>query len=250
MSLKVKRILVSHAERNDESSPYAKLIKEQGLEFVYRNFVGTQGISVSEFRKQNVNPLDFTAVIFTGNQPIDHFFRLCKDLRVEMPPETKYFCVGETTAKYLQKYITIRKRKLFVAKKAMSDLMELFAKHADSKFVYPCGDAPRPDLTDFLDKTKYTYKVAKVYETVSLPLADLEPGSFQMVCFFAPSAVQAWKDSFPNYQPDGQLIATYGKNTAEAAESAGLTPDIAAPTPEALSMANAIELYLLKAKKP
>jgi uroporphyrinogen-III synthase len=250
MSVKVKRVLVSHPDPKDDSSPYAKLTREFGLEFVFRNFVDIQGLSTSEFRKQNVNPLDSSGVIFTGKQPIDHFFRLCKDLRVEMPPDTKYFCVGETTAMYLQKYIIIRKRKLFVAKKSITDLMELLGKHHDDKYIYPCGDSPRPDILQFLQTNAYQHKVARVFDTVSQTLNDLSLDKFQMICFFAPNTVQSILDSFPNFAQDHTpLVAVFGKNTAEVAEQASIRIDIMAPTPEAPSLTMAIENYLRAQKK-
>jgi len=141
MSKKIKSILVSHAEPPADQSPYAILEKELGMDVDFLSFVHIEEVSTPEFRKQNIHPLDFSAIIFTGKNAIDHFFRICTDLRVEMPPETKYFCVTDSTANYLQKHITIRKRKLYVGEKTPRDLLDLLKKHKSERFLYPTGES-------------------------------------------------------------------------------------------------------------
>jgi len=248
MSVRVKKVLVSHADPKDAKSPYAKLARDYKLDITFREFVEIKGERAPEFRKQNINPLDASAIIFTGKHPVDHFFRICKELRIEMPADMKYFCVSEATAKYLQKYITLRKRKLYVAKRAMSDLLELLKKHTKENYLYPSGDLPRPDLIEFLSKHEYNYRVAKIYETVTVDLKNMKPSGFDLICFFSPNTIQAMLENFPDYPTEQKLVAVFGKTTAKAAEDAGLRLDIQAPQPEAPSMTMAIENYL-KANK-
>lgn len=246
--MRFKKVLVSHAEPKDPKSPYFKLAREWKLDLTFQNFVHIEGETVSEFRKQNIVPTDFSAVIFTGKHPIDHFFRLCTDLRIEMPPDTRYFCVSEASAKYLHKYITIRKRKLYVAKRAMSDLIELISAKKDEKFLYPCGDMPRPDLIKYLEENKFDFQIARIYQTVSNDLKHLQPNKFDVLCFFSPNSIQALFENFPNFDQGDTLVAVFGKTTTKMAEKAGLRLDIKAPQPEAPSMTMALEKYLRETK--
>lgn len=248
MGASIKRVLITHAEPNSEESPYDGLVREWGLQVDFRNFVEIQGMSVNEFRKQNINPLDFSAIIFTGTHPIDHFFRLCTELRIEMPADMKYFCTSELAAKYLQKYIVIRKRKLYAGHRSMTDLLELLKKKPKETYLYPCGDQPRHDLLSFLDQKNYTYTVGKVYESVPCDLSDLQPPDYDLICFFSPKSINALFENFPNFEQGRTQVAVFGKTTTEAAEAAGLRIDIQVPTPELPSMAMAIEQHLRQSK--
>lgn len=242
----LKNVLVTHAMPNDENSPYHQLAKEWGLKFEFMNFVQVEGLPTPEFRKQNIQPLDYTGIIFTSKLAIDHYFRICKDLRIEMPAETKYFCVSEATAKYLQKYIIIRKRKLYVGEKTVEDLIPLVKKHNGEKFLFPSGEKARNELTDFMQAQKYDLKEAMVYQMATADLSKLAIENFDLLCFFSPNSIEALMKQFPDYQQDKTLIAVFGPSTAKAMEDAKLRIDIQAPTPENPSMTMAIDAYLRK----
>jgi uroporphyrinogen-III synthase len=242
----IKRILITHASPADENSPYHHLAKSRHLKIDFQSFVEIAGIATPEFRKQNIHPLEYTAVIFTSKHAVDHFFRICKDLRVEMPAECKYFCVSDATAKYLQKYIIIRKRRLYVGERSTADLIPIVKKHANEKFLYPCGDksTSQTDLTEFMHQNAYALKEAMVFHSVACDLSKLKLDSYDMICFFSPGTIQALKQGVPGFSQNGTLIAVFGKTTAKAAEVAGMRVDIEVPKPDMPSMTMAIEHYL------
>lgn len=248
MSKKIKTVLVSHAEPTSESSPYYTLAKEFGLDLDFLSFVHIEEVPTPEFRKQNINPLDFGGIIFTGKMAIDHFFRICAELRVEMPPDTKYFCVTESTANYLQKYITIRKRKLYVGEKSTRDLLDYIKKHKNERYLYPTGESSSATLTNFMDEHKVKYNLAMVYQTVPSDLTPVKEKRYDLVCFFSPIGITALYKSFPLFEQEDRRIAVFGDDTRKAAEEAGLKIDIVAPTPETPSMTMALEKYLRSQK--
>lgn len=245
-SIKVQSVLISQPKPVDENHPYFSLKDKYGLKMDFRKFIQIEGVSTEEFRKQGLNPLDFTAVILTSKVAIDNFFRILKDLKVEMPAETKYFCVSEGSAKYLQKYIQIRKRKLFVGERSSRDLLPLIKKHGKDNFLYPCSAIHTPTITDFLEAQGYEYAEAVMYNTVASDLSDLKSINYDMICFYSPSGIDSLFKNFPNFVKDNEntLIAVFGPTTSKAAVAAGLRVDIQAPMPNAPSMTAAIELYL------
>jgi len=242
----VKSILVSHASPTDENSPYHQLAKEWALEFVFQNFVEVEGISASEFRKQKINPLDYTAIIFTSKYAIDHYFNICKDLRIEMPPDMKYFCISQTVANYLQKYIIIRKRKLYVGEKTQEELLTLVKKHSKELFLFPSGDNSASDIT--FENSSINVKNATVFLVKPTDLAEIAGKSFDMICFFSPSSIDALYANFPEFKQNQTYIAVYGSATAKTALDQGLRIDIHVPQPDTPYMHIAIENYLKSQK--
>ncbi|MCB9231133.1 MAG: uroporphyrinogen-III synthase [Bacteroidia bacterium] len=245
----IKTVLISQPKPTDENSPYFKLAEKYKLELDFRKFIQIEGVSLNEFRKQNVNPLDFTAVIFTSRFAIDHYFRILKDLKVELPAEMKYFCVAEGTAKYLQKYITIRKRKLFVGERSISDLIVLMKKHMKDKYIFPCSSVHTPQLTDWMDENSINYSKAIIYNTVPSDLSDLEDKKYDLICFYSPAGVEALVKNFPEWKNHDTAVAAFGPTTTKAAQEAGLTVEIEAPKPNMPSMTAAIEHYLKNISK-
>ncbi|MCS7086118.1 MAG: uroporphyrinogen-III synthase [Bacteroidia bacterium] len=246
MPHEVRRLLITHAPPADESSsPYLILKKNWGVEVEYFNLFRIEGCSVHEFRKQNINPLVYKAVIFTSKHAVDHFFRLCKELRIEMPAETKYFCATDVISKYLHKYIVIRKRKLFVAQNGIKDLLDLIKKHNKETFFFPGGpETSRSDVCDYMEKANYKYKVGVVYQTVAEDLSKLRDKRYDMVCFFSSAGVETFKSRLPDFDFSRTLVGVFGANSEQAALAAGMRVDVPAPRPEAPSMTNAIELFL------
>jgi uroporphyrinogen-III synthase len=244
---KVESILVTQPRPTDERSPYFELAEQYGLRIDFRPFIEIQGIAFRDFRKQKVNILEHTAVIFTSRNAVDHFFRLCKEARIEMPAEMKYFCVSEQTSHYLQKYIQIRKRKIFTGKKTAADLLELIKKHKTEKFLFPCSDKRRRDIPEFMDTNDLHLTEAMIYETVSSDLSDLTDVFYDIICFYSPTGIKSLFDNFPGYEQNKTRMAAFGPTTARAVVEAGLTLDIEAPMPNAPSMTGAIEIYIKKA---
>jgi uroporphyrinogen-III synthase len=244
---KVESILITQARPTDEKSPYFELSRKYNIKIDFRVFIEIVGVSFKDFRKQKVNILDHTAVIFTSRNAVDHFFRICKEARIEMPAEMKYFCVTEQTALYLQKYIVIRKRKIFHGEKTAAELLELIKKHKTEKFLFPCSDKRRNDIPEFMGTNELHLTEAVMYETVSSDLSDLENVFYDIIAFFSPSGIKSLYDNFPDYKQNKTRMAAFGPTTAKAVTDAGLILDIQAPLPNAPSMTGALELYVKKA---
>lgn len=243
----VKSILVSQPEPNDENSPYFKLADKYGLKVDFRQFIQVDPVNVKEFRKQKIDVLNHTAVIFTSRNAVDHFFSICKELKIEMPADMKYFCISEQTANYLQKYIIIRKRKIFTGHRTAVDLLEILKKHKNEKYLFPCSDIRKDDIPEFLKDNGYNYSEAIIYRTVASDLSDLENVYYDILAFFSPSGINSLLVNFPDFKQNNTRIAAFGPTTAKAVKEAGLLLDIEAPLPNAPSMTGAIELYIKKA---
>lgn len=243
---KIKSILISQPKPTEENSPYFALAKKHSLRIEFRKFIQIQGISSDEFRKQNVNPLAYTAVIFTSKYAIDNYFRILKDLKIELPPDMKYFCVSEATAKYLQKYIVIRKRKLFIGEKTAKDLQPMIKKQGTEKYLFPCSSIHTPDITDFLSSNGLSYTEAIIYNTVPSDVRDVKLDQFDLLCFFSPSGIDSLFINFPEFIQGDTAIGVFGPTTARAAREKGLRVDIEAPAPNMPSMTAAIENFILK----
>ncbi len=241
----VKSILISQPAPSDLSnSPYSRIAERWGIQIDFRKFIQVEGVSINEFRKQGVNPLDFSAIIMSSKVAVDHFFRFIEEMRIEMPPATRYFCVGESTAKYLQKYIVIRKRKLHVGERRLMDLMPLVQKYKKEKFLFPCSDVTRNQLTGEMENLGIDVTESVMYRTVASDLSDLRDIYYDMICFYSPSGIQSLYKNFPDFEQNQTRIAVFGRTTKEEAEKAGLRLDLIAPQPNQPSMTAAIETYL------
>jgi len=244
---KVTSLLVSQSRPADENSPYYELAKKYNIKVDFRPFIQIDGVSYKEFRKQKINILDFTAVIFTSRNAIDHFFRICNEGRVEVPATMKYFCISEQTANYLQKYIVIRKRKIFTGTKTATELIELMRKHKKEKFLYPCSDVRKNEIPEFADTEEFSFTEATMYQTGSADLSDLEDVYYDIIAFFSPSGIKSLYDNFPDFKQNSTRIAAFGPTTAKAVTDAGLFLDIQAPLPNAPSMTGALDVYIRQA---
>ena len=245
--MNVKKILVSQPKPTSDKSPYFDLERKYGVEVVFRPFIKVEGLSSKEFRQSKINVPDYSAIILTARTAIDHFFRLCKELRYNVPDTLKYFCVSETVAHYLQKYVIYRKRKIFYSETGlMEDLIPIIAKHHKETYLMPVSDVHN-DKAVVLDNNKVKYVKAVMYRTVS---NDFKPGEkldYDMLVFFTPAGIKSYTTNFPDYKERNVVIAAMGQTTLEAAEKAGIKVDVTV-TPEAPSMAGAIDLYLKKEK--
>lgn len=243
----VKNILVSQPEPADISnSPYHKLADKYGIQIDFRQFIKVDPVSAKDFRKQKIDILKHTAIIFTSRNAVDHFFNICKESKIEMPPDMKYFCISEQTANYLQKYIVVRKRKVFVGERTAQDILEMVKKHKNEKYLFPCSNIRKDDIPAFMNDNGYHFTEAIIYETVAADLSDLDDVSYDIVAFFSPSGINSLFVNFPEFKQNKTRIAVFGPTTAQAAKEAGLILDIEAPLPNAPSMTGALELYIKK----
>lgn len=242
---KVKKILISQPEPGNHKSPYYDIAKKYQVDIHFRPLIKVERVSTKEFRQQRIQILDFTAIIFTAKTAVDHFFSLCKELRVTVPETMKYFCVSETVALYLQKYIVYRKRKIFFSTTGkIEGLNNAFTKHAKEKFLFPVPEEIGTDLTQFLDEKKVNYTQSVMYRTVSVDFAKDEKLDYDMLILFSPFGVTALLKNFPDFEQGDVKFGCFGNATAEALEKEGMRVDCMAPQGEFRSMTAALEAFL------
>lgn len=247
--LKVKSILVSQPKPETEKSPYFDLAENCKVKVDFRPFIHVEGVPAKEFRLQKINLTDFDSVIFTSRNAVDHYFRIAEEMRFKISEEIKYFCISESTALYLQKYIVYRKRKIFYGQQTFADLISVIKKHKDGNFLLPSADILSKNIPELLDANHIKYAVATLYRTVCSDLSDLSDIKYDVLAFFSPGGIKSLFQNFPKFKQEETRIAVFGPTTAEAAKEAGLRVDISAPQPEAPSMTKALELYIKKANK-
>lgn len=242
--MKVNKILVSQPKPTSDKSPYYDIAQKHGVQIQFRPFIKVEGLTAKEFRQSKISIPDYTAVIFTARTAIDHFFRLCEELRVSIPDTMKYFCTTESIALYLQKYIIYRKRKIFHGNTSkIDDLLPYLNKHSKEKFLYAVSNVHKED-SDVLDKNKINYTKAVMYRTVSNDFGPEEKFDYDMLLFFSPSGIDSLLKNFPDFKQDEIKIGCFGSTTAKAVRDAGLRLDLEAPTVKAQSMTAALDLFL------
>jgi uroporphyrinogen-III synthase len=247
--MKIKRILVSQPRPESEKSPYFDLAEKNNVKIDFQPFSHVEGVASKDFRKQRIDILAHTAVIFNSKTAIDHFFRLCGEIRIIVPDIMKYFCISESVAFYLQKYIIYRKRKIFFGAGTINDLVEIVNKHGDEKFLLPFSDLPHEELTELLDKHGIKYERAVLYHNVSCDLSDCKLINYDLLVFFSPSGIRSLIKNFPEFQQKEMRIGSFGTATAKAVLDAGLRLDLQAPRPEAPSMIMALDMYIREQNK-
>ncbi len=246
----VKSILISQP-KPEGKSPYLDLAERYRIKVDFRPFIQVEPIEGKDFRKSKVNIAEFSAVVFNSRHAIDHFFRVCEELRIKLSPETKFFCDSEAVALYLQKYTQYRKRKVFFGKGQLKSLLDLLLKHKEKEsFLFPCSDIRAPEIPEFLAAKGFKYAEAVIYRTVAADLSDLEDIFYDMIVFFSPAGVRSLFINFPNFKQNNTRIAAFGNTTRSAVLEAGLRLDVEAPVlPDLPSMTSAIERYLRDVNK-
>ena len=244
----IKHILITQPRPETEKSPYFELARKYNISLEFHPFIRVEGISAKEFRKQKIEISNYTAVIFTSRNAIDHFFRMCEEMKVVVSQDTKYFCITESVALYLQKFILYRKRKVFYgADGTNKSMFDVINKHKENeKFLYPCSENQQDnEIVGWLKANNCGFATPFMYRTISNDVKDiLGNKSFDIICFFTPSGVKSLFDSFPEFSQNGTRLGAFGNNTYKAIEQAGLTIDIKAPQPQTPSMVAALEQYI------
>ena len=248
----IKKILVSQPRPTSEKSPYYDIANRFNVELIFRPFIKVEGITAKEFRAQKVNILDYTAIVFTSRHAIDHFFNMAKELRVTIPEDMKYFCVTETIALYIQKYVQYRKRKVFFGETGkIDDLVPSMVKHKNEKYLVPMSSVHNDDVANMLNAKNLKHTECVMYRTVSNDFTEDEVKDFDydMCVFFSPSGINAFEKTFGNTKNDSVVVATFGPSTTKSAHDAGLKVVIEAPSKEFPSMTAALKNYLEKQSK-
>lgn len=247
--MKVKTILVSQPEPKIENSPYFDLSEKQKVKIDFRPFIHVEGVPSKEIRQQKIDLNNYSAIILTSRNAVDHFFRVAEEMRFKVPDSMKYFCQSEAVAYYLQKYVVYRKRKIYVGKRNFADLSPLIKKYKDEKFLLPTTDKLKPEVPETLNGLNIDWKEAVFYKTVISNLSDLENVTYDILVFFSPSGIDSLFHNFPDFKQNDTKIAVFGNTTIKAVEEKGLRVDIAAPTPETPSMTMALQKYIEKTNK-
>jgi uroporphyrinogen-III synthase len=248
--MKVKNILISQPEPADiEKSPYGELQRKYNVNLHFFKFITIEGIEGKEFRKERINILKHSAVVFTSRQAVDHFFRICKEVRADVPETMKYFCTTESTALYLQRYIQFRKRKIFFSTTKGDELIKLIVKNRDENFLLPCTDINKGGMAEELESNGVKFTKATLYRTVPNDLSKIDLEDYDMLVFFSPNGVEAMKEGKPDFVQGKRVIAAFGPATCQAVLDAGYKLNIEAPSAEAPSMSMAIDQYLQVSNK-
>lgn len=246
--MKVKTILVSQPEPKMENSPYQTLVDRTKVKIDFRSFIHVEGVSSKEVREQKIDISQFTAIILTSRNSVDHFFRVAEEMRFKIPDSLKYFCQSEAVAFYLQKYVVYRKRKIYVGKRTFKELIPLIKKHKSETFLMPSSDKLQDEVPDQLDTLGVKWTSGTFFRTVISDLSDLADVKYDVLVFFSPSGIESLFQNFPDFKQEQTRIAVFGNTTMKTAEDMGLRIDIKAPTPESPSMTMAIENYIKEDK--
>jgi uroporphyrinogen-III synthase len=248
---KVRSILVSQPKPVEtEKNPYFDLAKKHNIQVNFRQFIKVEGLSAQDFRLQRIDILEHGAVILTSKLAVDHYFRICNEMRITVPEGMKYFCINEQTAYYLQKYIQYRKRKIFFGHGTILDLVDVIRKNKDEKFLLPASDASKEQIMDFLDEVKIAYTKAVFYKTVPADLSDVKSlADYDILVFFTPVGIKSLKQNFPGFKQGNTRIAAFGYASASMVKNLGFRLDLFAPNPQNPSMTGALDAYIKEANK-
>jgi uroporphyrinogen-III synthase len=249
--LKVKHILVSQPQPADlERNPYHELSKKHNIHITFRQFIRVEGLSAQEFRAQRIDILEHGAVILTSKLGVDHYFRICHEMRITVPETMKYFCINEQTAYYLQKYIQYRKRKIFFGHGTMIDLVDVIRKNRAEKFLLPVSDVHKEQIADFLEEVKISFTKAVFYKTVAADLTDMKSlAEFDMLVFFTPVGIKSLKQNFPSFRQGNTRIAAFGHTSAQTVKALGYRLDVFAPNAQNPSMSGALDAYIRESNR-
>ena len=244
--MKSKHILVSQPEPADvQKSPYANLVNKYKAKIDFIKFIKIDGVDASEVSQDHVKLNEYTAVIMTSRNAVDHYFRIAKEMRFNVPDDMKYFCVNEATALYLQHYIQFRKRKIFFGKQTFADLIEIMKKHKEETFFLPSSNiVTNEDYNEMMNEAGLNFKKSMLFRTVPADLHEVDIKKYDMLVFFSPAGIDSLKVNFPDFEQGEIIIGALGGSTAKAVTDAGLTLGFSAPTKTAPSITMAIEEYL------
>ena len=243
--MSVKKILISQ-QQPMTASPYTSIAEKFGVEFEFKPFFKIEPLSSREFRSHRINILDHTAIVFSARTTIDAFFLICEELRVKVPETMKYFCTTEAVANYLQKHIVYRKRKIFFGDGSPESIIGLIGtKHKGEKFLIATAESSSKDaVTKAFETQKLDFETAVFVKPISQDIKDVDLHSYDMIVFFNPADVKSLYENQPDFKQDEIKFLSYGKTVVTAMNEAGLTIEISAPSPEAPSVAKALEIYL------
>lgn len=248
----IQNVLITQAKPENDKSPYFEMAKKYKINLSFAAFIRVAPISSKEFRKQKIDIPSYSAIIFNSRNAIDHFFRTCDEMRITVSQNVKYFCITESVALYLQKFILYRKRKVFFSPDGTNkNLFEVISKYKEQeRFLYPCSHSFDSEITNWLIANNCDYAIPVLYEIISNDVKEIfQKHHYEIICFFTPLGVRSFTENCPDFNQNGTLIGAFGDNTRKAVIAAGFQPNIIAPLPKIPSMVAALENYLSGLKK-
>ena len=245
---KVKSILISQP-KPEGKSPYLLLERKHKVKIDFRPFISVEEITTMEFKEQRISILNHDAVIFTSKHAMDHYFGMMEKLRLRIPDYTKYFCVSEAIAHYLQNFITFRKRKVFTGEQSFASLIPVMQKHSEGKFLFPCSDVLKARPNKSLEESGLDYTKAQMYKVACSDLSDLKDVKYDILVFFSPTGIKSLFENFPDFVQEKTRLAVFGPTTVKSVEDHNLRVDIKVPNKNAPSMSMALEQYIKEANK-
>ncbi|HET8572721.1 MAG TPA: uroporphyrinogen-III synthase [Edaphocola sp.] len=248
---KIEQILITQPKPESEKSPYFELARKYGVQLDFFPFIRVEGLSAKEFRKQKLNLSDFTGVILVSRNAVDHFFRICEEIKFKVSQDMKYFCASEAVALYLQKFILYRKRKVFFSPDGSSEgLVEVLQKYREKEnFIFPVSEHTKNDVSPLLIEAGFTFSEAVLYRTVSNEVKDILKNKYDVIVFFSPFSVETLMNNKPRFKQADTLIGAFGNTTSKAVEDSGLKLSIKAPMPNMPSMVAALDHFLCEESK-
>lgn len=241
----IKKILVSQPRPISEHNPYADMSERHGVNFDFIPLIHLEGLDAHEFRQQRINPLDYTAVLLNSKSAADHYFRMCEELRINVPESMHYYCISEAIANYLQKYIQFRKRRVFFSENnRFEDLLPTMNRRPNEKYLLVSSDVHNDDLVKRMAEHKIIIQPVVMYRTVASEWPQDKPFDYDMLVIFTSSGLQSLRKNFPDWKQEKTLLACFGQNTCNVAEELGFRVDIKAPAEGCPSITIAIDQYL------
>lgn len=239
------KILVSQPRPASEHNPYSDMESHYGVKFDFRQLIHVEGLEGKDFRGQRINPLDYSAIMFNSRLAIDHFFRICEEIRVQVPESMHYYCVSEAIGNYLQKYIQYRKRKVFFSlNNKFDDLLPAMNRRPQEKYLMVVSENYNDETIRMFADNGITVTPAIMYRTVCSQWPKDLPFDYDMIVLFTASGVQSICQNFPEWKQGNTVIACFGQGTQDAAEAAGWQVAIKAPSAQFPSITAAIDSYL------
>lgn len=248
---KIEQILITQPKPESEKSPYFELARKYGVQLDFFPFIRVEGLSAKEFRKQKLNLSDFSGAILVSRNAVDHFFRICEEMKFKVSQDMRYFCASEAVALYLQKFILYRKRKVFFSPDGSSEgLVEVLQKYREKEsFIFPVSEHTKNDVSPLLTDAGFNFSEAVLYRTVSNEVKDILKNKYDVIVFFSPFSVEALLNNKPGFKQAGTLIGAFGHTTSKAVEDSGLKLSIKAPMPNMPSMVAALDHFLCEESK-
>ena len=237
------KVLIAQPTPSSTHSPFHDLAQKRKLKITFNPFVSVEGETVKNIRLKKINIPSFTALILTSRNAVNHYFRICDEMRITVPNSLKYFCISEAVSYYLQKYIAYRKRKIYSANNNFEELIDVMKKHEEERFLFVSSDIIRPTLVTQLEKNNIEYTHGPFFKIVSNDLSKIKLSSFNLLVVYTPRDVDSLYDNFPDFEQKEIKLAVFGETTYKKAVEHGLRVDVKAPTEQFPSMSMALDSY-------